>query len=50
MEDYTKDDVLEALSKLDLKSRKRVLVDQRSYLYAVLAYKFNISEQFGMSN
>ena len=45
MEDYTKDDVLEALSKLDLKSRKRVLVDQRSYLYAVLAYKFNISEQ-----
>jgi ribosome-associated toxin RatA of RatAB toxin-antitoxin module len=44
MEDYTRDNVLEALSKLDLKSRRRANVDQRSYLFAVLAYKFNLSE------
>jgi len=44
MEDYTKEDVLKALSSLDKKSRKRVLVDQRSYLIAILAYRFMMSE------
>jgi hypothetical protein len=44
MEDYNKEDVLNALSSLDKKSRKRVLVDQRSYLIAILAYRFMMSE------
>jgi len=44
MEDYTKEDVLKALIPLISKSRKRVLVDQRSYLIAVLAYKFMMTE------
>jgi len=44
MEDYTKEDVLRALSLLDKKTRKRVLVDQRSYLIAILAYKFMMTE------
>lgn len=44
MEDYTAEEVLEALNALDFKSRKRVLVDQRSYLIAILAYKFAMTE------
>jgi hypothetical protein len=44
MEEYTKEDVLEALSKIIIKSRKRVLVDQRSYLIGILAYRFMLSE------
>lgn len=44
MENYTKDDVLEALSKIIVNSRKRVLVDQRSYLIGILAYRFMLSE------
>jgi hypothetical protein len=44
MEDYTKEDVLKALMPLISKSRKRILVDQRSYLIAVLAYKFMMTE------
>jgi hypothetical protein len=44
MEDYTKEDVIEALVALDFKSRKRYLVDQRSYLIGILAYKFMMTE------
>jgi hypothetical protein len=44
MEDYTKEDVIEALVALDFKSRKRYLVDQRSYLIGILCHKFNLSE------
>jgi hypothetical protein len=43
MEDYTKNDILNILIKMDLKTRKRVLVDQRSYLIGILAYKFMMS-------
>ena len=44
MEDYTKDQVLSALLKLPSKARLRVLVDQRSYLIGVLAYRFMLTE------
>ena len=44
MEDYTKEDVLNELILLDRDSRKRHLVDQRSYLIAILAYKFAMTE------
>jgi hypothetical protein len=44
MEDYTREEVLKELSLLDKKSRKRVLVDQRTYLVAILAYRFMLSE------
>jgi hypothetical protein len=44
MEDYTVEEVLNTLKLIDFKSRKRVLVDQRSYLIAILAYKFAMSE------
>ena len=40
MEDYTKNDILNVLLGMDLKTRKRVLVDQRSYLIGILVYKF----------
>ena len=44
MEDYTKEDVLKALEPLVIKTRKRVLVDQRSYLIGILAYKYGMTE------
>lgn len=44
MEDYSKQDVIIALSSLDLKTRKRALVDQRSYLIGILAYRFMMTE------
>jgi len=44
MNDYKVEEVLDALNALDFKSRKRVLVDQRSYLIAILAFKFAMSE------
>jgi hypothetical protein len=44
MEDYTKEDVLNELILLDRDSRKRHLVDQRSYLIAILAYRFGMTE------
>lgn len=44
MEDYSKEDVLNALLSLDMKRRTRVLVDQRSYLIGILAYRFMMSE------
>ena len=43
MEDYTKNDILNVLLGMDLKTRKRVLVDQRSYLIGILAYRFMMS-------
>jgi hypothetical protein len=44
MVEYSQDEVLHSLSQLNKKSRKRVLVDQRSYLLAVFAYKFKLTE------
>ena len=44
MEEYTKEDILDALSKITDKSRKRVSVDQRSYLIGILAYRFMMPE------
>jgi hypothetical protein len=44
MEEYNKDDVINALLSMDLVTRKRVLVDQRSYLIAILAYRFIMTE------
>ena len=44
MEEYTKEDVVEALLKIPNKSRHRVLVDQRSYLVGLLAYRFLMTE------
>ena len=44
MEDYSKGDVINALLSMDLVTRKRALVDQRSYLIAILAYKFIMTE------
>jgi hypothetical protein len=44
MNDYKVEEVLDALNALDFKSRKRVLVDQTSYLIAILAFKFAMSE------
>ena len=43
MEDYTREEVLKELNSLP-KSRKRNLVDQRSYLIAILAYRFMLPE------
>jgi len=43
MEDYTREEVLKELNSLG-KGRKRNLVDQRSYLIAILAYRFMLSE------
>jgi hypothetical protein len=44
MEDYTKEEILKELSLLNKNSRKRIVVDQRSYLIGVLAQKFEMSE------
>lgn len=44
MEEYTKDDVLQALLKIPGNTRHRVLVDQRSYLIAILAYRYLLTE------
>lgn len=44
MEEYTKEDVLSALSNIPSKARLRVLVDQRSYLIGILAYRFMLTE------
>ena len=44
MEDYTKEEVLRALNLLDQTTRKRVIVDQRSYLIGILAYRFMMTE------
>jgi hypothetical protein len=44
MRDYTIEEVVQSLLKINKKSRKRVLVDQRSYLIGILIYKFRITE------
>ena len=44
MEDYSKEEVLKELSLLDQTSRKRIIVDQRSYLIGILSQKFGLSE------
>ena len=44
MEDYTKDDVIASLGQLNSHLRTRSLVDQRSYLIGILAYRFGMSE------
>ena len=44
MEDYTKDDVIASLGQLNSHLRTRSLVDQRSYLIGLLAYRFGMSE------
>jgi len=45
MEDYKIEDVVKALGTLDKNSRKRAIVDQRSYLFGLLHQRFNISEK-----
>jgi hypothetical protein len=44
MEDYSKEVVINALLSMDLVTRKRALVDQRSYLIGILAYRFMMTE------
>lgn len=44
MEDYTKNDVISSLLAIAKNTRQRVLVDQRSYLIGILAYRFMMSE------
>jgi hypothetical protein len=44
MEDYSKEHVISTLLSLDANKRTRVLVDQRSYLIGVLAYRFMMTE------
>ena len=44
MEEYTAQDVIDVLKSIYSKDRKRVLVDQRSYLIGILAYKFRLTE------
>ena len=38
MEDYTKEDVINAFSDINILTRRRIFVDQRAYLIGVLAY------------
>lgn len=44
MEEYTKNDIVKVLLSMNLKARNRVLIDQRSYLIGILAYKFKMSD------
>jgi hypothetical protein len=44
MENYTEEDVINALSKIKKNSRERALVDQRSYLIGLLKYRFMMPE------
>jgi hypothetical protein len=44
MENYTKEDVIASLKQLSQHLRTRSLVDQRSYLIGILAYRFGMSE------
>ena len=44
MRDYTIEEVVKSLLKINKKSRKRVLVDQRSYLIGILVHKFRLTE------
>jgi hypothetical protein len=44
MNDYSKEHVISTLLSLDATKRTRVLVDQRSYLISILAYRFMMTE------
>lgn len=44
MRDYTIEEVVKSLSEIKKKSRKRVLVDQRSYLIGILVHRFRLTE------
>jgi hypothetical protein len=44
MDDYSKEHVISTLLSLDATKRTRVLVDQRSYLIGILAYRFMMTE------
>jgi hypothetical protein len=44
-EDYKLKDIIEEFKKLNNKSRKRELVDQRSYLIGLMYFKFNLTEE-----
>lgn len=44
MENYTKEEIIQELLSLNLTKRNRDLVDKRSYLIALLAFKFYMSE------
>lgn len=44
MDDYNKEDVIVSLKQLPQHLRTRSLVDQRSYLIGILAYRFGMSE------
>lgn len=44
MKDYTIEEVVQSLLKINKKSRKRELVDQRSYLIGILIHKFRLTE------
>jgi hypothetical protein len=42
--EYIREDVINALLALNLKTNARVTVDQKSYLIGILAYKFMMTE------
>lgn len=44
MEDYRKEEVVSSLKQLPQHLRTRSVVDQRSYLIGILAYRFGMSE------
>ena len=44
-DNYTMKDVVEEFKKLNTPSRKRELVDQRSYLIGLMYFKFDLTEE-----
>lgn len=44
-DNYTMKDVVEEFEKLNTPSRKRELVDQRSYLIGLMYFKFDLTEE-----
>ena len=44
MKEYTIQEVVNEFKLINVKNRKRIFVDQRSYLIGILALKFNLSE------
>jgi hypothetical protein len=44
-EDYKLKDIIEEFKKLNTPSRKRELVDQRSYLIGLMYFKFDLTEE-----
>lgn len=43
--DYKLEDIIDEFKKLNVPSRKRQLVDQRSYLIALMYFKFDLTEE-----